>query len=210
MCLVMILDYAYQHLTEDPEFLALDLQERGPQTKKIVTSYLPKCQELTEGQRTAYFTCAMVFASPTAIIRSVVATCDGVIALDISGRHGFGYDPLFLKSGYHRTFAELDEMTKNRISHRRKAFDKLALTIHSIMERAMYYLIDGYNVFFKTQSDKAFIQEREAFLDFMCSSYGAIKFIRRPDFGLCTRSSNELSNTPLFKTFRMHFMPHPV
>lgn len=31
----------------------------------------------------------------------------------------------------------------------------------------MYYLIDGYNVFFKAHSDSAFVQEREDFIEYM-------------------------------------------
>ena len=53
------------------------------------------------------------------------ATCEGMIAAEERGRSGFGYDALFLKHEYSKTFSELDEETKNMISHRRKALDKL-------------------------------------------------------------------------------------
>ncbi len=41
------------------------------------------------------------------------------------GESGFGYDPLFVPEGYSRTFAELGEEVKNRISHRAEAMRRL-------------------------------------------------------------------------------------
>lgn len=46
----------------------------------------------------------------------------GVIAHEIRGSHGFGYDPVFIPVGYTATFGELDETIKQRFSHRKEAF----------------------------------------------------------------------------------------
>jgi XTP/dITP diphosphohydrolase len=51
--------------------------------------------------------------------------CEGRIILEPRGRNGFGYDPLFVPVGYEQTFAELDDTTKNQLSHRSKALQKL-------------------------------------------------------------------------------------
>ena len=48
--------------------------------------------------------------------------CPGVIAPEARGASGFGYDPIFVPDGFDRTFAELGAETKNRISHRARAF----------------------------------------------------------------------------------------
>jgi XTP/dITP diphosphohydrolase len=51
---------------------------------------------------------------------------DGVILREKHGKHGFGYDPVFQPVGHTVSFAEMDLETKNAISHRGKAVEKLA------------------------------------------------------------------------------------
>lgn len=51
--------------------------------------------------------------------------CEGRIIFEPRGQMGFGYDPLFVPAGFAETFAELGEETKNRLSHRAKALEKL-------------------------------------------------------------------------------------
>ncbi len=51
--------------------------------------------------------------------------CKGIILADRRGNGGFGYDPIFLPSGAHRTFSEMEMEEKNIFSHRKKAMDKL-------------------------------------------------------------------------------------
>ena len=47
--------------------------------------------------------------------------CKGKISTTYRGTNGFGYDPLFIPEGFNKTYAELTDEEKNKISHRSKA-----------------------------------------------------------------------------------------
>lgn len=49
----------------------------------------------------------------------------GKIIDEKRGVEGFGYDPVFIPDGKTKTFAEMDLVEKNSISHRARAFEKL-------------------------------------------------------------------------------------
>ena len=46
------------------------------------------------------------------------------------GNKGFGYDPIFMPSGYDRTFGQMSKTEKSNISHRGKAVDKFLQFLH--------------------------------------------------------------------------------
>ena len=58
--------------------------------------------------------------------QQVEGIVEGIIAHEESGAEGFGYDPLFIPTGYDRTFAEMSAEEKNAISHRGRAVAKIA------------------------------------------------------------------------------------
>lgn len=93
---------------------------------------LEEMRHLLDEDRLASYECYIVLASPQGLEKCTRGTCEGSLALSERGNNGFGYDPLFIKHEYNKTFAELDESTKNRISHRRKALDKILPTLESI------------------------------------------------------------------------------
>lgn len=86
---------------------------------------LTEMTALGSQDRSAYFECCLALASPEGLKKISTGTCEGEIITEERGRNGFGYDSLFLKHDSRQTFAEVDELTKNKISHRRKAFEKL-------------------------------------------------------------------------------------
>ena len=56
----------------------------------------------------------------------------GVITKSPQGEGGFGYDPVFRPEGFDRTFAEMSEEEKNRISHRGRATEALIRFLRSL------------------------------------------------------------------------------
>ena len=84
---------------------------------------LAALRDVPEERRGAYFHCAMAFVRhPTDPVPLVVgASWHGSIQLNECGNGGFGYDPLFWVPGENCSAAELDEETKNRLSHRGQA-----------------------------------------------------------------------------------------
>lgn len=48
------------------------------------------------------------------------------------GDGGFGYDPMFIPSGYDKTLGELDDETKKKLSHRSKALSLAKVILETI------------------------------------------------------------------------------
>jgi len=95
-------------------------------TQKLLGELLPS------RDRTARFVCSMAVAGwqtvnsgegleEPRVLNVSQGICSGVIALEPRGTSGFGYDPVFIPSGYDQTFGELPDDVKARLSHRAKA-----------------------------------------------------------------------------------------
>jgi len=59
--------------------------------------------------------------------------CEGRIILSERGNNGFGYDPIFYVEKYKKTFAQLTEEEKNKISHRGMAIRKLKAMLEELL-----------------------------------------------------------------------------
>jgi XTP/dITP diphosphohydrolase len=57
--------------------------------------------------------------------------CGGELLREPRGAAGFGYDPLFVPTGYTQSYAELGDAVKATISHRARAWAKLAEWVRS-------------------------------------------------------------------------------
>jgi XTP/dITP diphosphohydrolase len=98
--------------------------EGGPSAN--LAKLVREMSNVPEGGRSAHFTCVLAVAKASGEEHLFEGRCDGRILPEPRGAGGFGYDPLFVPDGFEMTFAEMDAVQKNRISHRAAAWRQLA------------------------------------------------------------------------------------
>ncbi len=89
-------------------------------------------EKVSLGERRARFRCVAALAKPNGEVVTCEGVCEGIIDFEMKGKSGFGYDPLFLLPEYGKTFAELGEEMKNKISHRARALAKIKKIIDNL------------------------------------------------------------------------------
>lgn len=87
---------------------------------------LDQLRDVPDGRRQAAFVCAAALVTPDGGEQTVQARMAGSVIHEPRGSGGFGYDPIFVPDGEHRTTAELSAPEKDAISHRGQAFRALA------------------------------------------------------------------------------------
>lgn len=78
-----------------------------------------------EPHRGAHFTCAVALVRPDGSALRAEGRVYGLIAREMTGENGFGYDPLFYLPDYGCTLAQLTAEEKNAVSHRGIALRRL-------------------------------------------------------------------------------------
>ena len=81
----------------------------------------------------ASFECAAAAVFPDGRELVVRGSLRGSITREPRGSNGFGYDPIFVPAGGHRTTAELNADEKDAISHRGVAFRALAASLGDLL-----------------------------------------------------------------------------
>ncbi|MBP9654889.1 MAG: RdgB/HAM1 family non-canonical purine NTP pyrophosphatase, partial [Rhodocyclaceae bacterium] len=84
--------------------------------------------------RKAHFYCVLVLVRAAHDPQPIIAEGEwpGEILPEQQGEGGFGYDPLFFVPEFGQTAAEMDSETKNRVSHRGRAMQKLIERLPSL------------------------------------------------------------------------------
>ena len=84
--------------------------------------------------RKAHFYCVLVLVRAAHDPQPIIAEGEwpGEILSEQQGEGGFGYDPLFFVPEFGQTAAEMDSETKNRVSHRGRAMQKLIERLPSL------------------------------------------------------------------------------
>lgn len=75
--------------------------------------------------RLAQFRATLCLAWPDGHDEVFEGLVAGQLVWPMRGNQGFGFDPIFVPSGYDQTFGEMDPALKHDISHRADAFAKL-------------------------------------------------------------------------------------
>ncbi len=86
-------------------------------------------------KRKGHYICAVALADKDGLVGVVEGRCNGFIGFELKGSRGFGYDPLFIIPKYKKTFAELGEGIKHKMSHRYYALAKAKKLIQKYIEQ---------------------------------------------------------------------------
>ncbi len=95
---------------------------------------LEKLEGVPPEKRNAWYTSHIALSDPLGEIKiSCQAQCHGVITMTERGSGGFGYDPLFELTEYHRTFGEMGDAVKAVLSHRARAYRQFIPQLTSLI-----------------------------------------------------------------------------
>lgn len=85
---------------------------------------LEKMTGVPHAQRTARFRCVLAVAEGGKTLAVFDGTVEGILATEVRGDGGFGYDPIFMPLGYEQSFGELSSEIKHTMSHRSRALQQ--------------------------------------------------------------------------------------
>lgn len=106
----------------------------GASDQDNLLKMLGEMQGVPAPKRTARYQCVIAFVSTADDPDPILAkgTWEGWLTSQPRGLEGFGYDPIFIPSGFDRTAAELDPGEKNSLSHRGQALRALLAQLRKI------------------------------------------------------------------------------
>ena len=106
----------------------------GASDQDNLLKMLGEMQGVPALKRTARYQCVIAFVSTADDPDPILAkgTWEGRLTSQPRGLEGFGYDPIFIPSGFDRTAAELDPGEKNSLSHRGQALRALLAQLRKI------------------------------------------------------------------------------
>lgn len=93
---------------------------------------LDELQGVPDDLRTAHYTCAICCILPDGSKLEIEEICEGKIGYSFIGERGFGYDPIFIQGD--KTFAQLSDDEKDKVSHRGKALRKLKTALEEYLK----------------------------------------------------------------------------
>lgn len=97
--------------------------------KENLELLLAQLRDIPKENRGASFVCSAILMDRAGKHHISEGVMGGSLDTSARGRNGFGYDPIFIPSGYSQSSAEISPAEKNRISHRFQAIKGLAPAI---------------------------------------------------------------------------------
>ncbi len=89
---------------------------------------------LPPARRSARYVCSLALVAPRQVVAVTCGIWTGRIAEAARGDRGFGYDPVFLVPRHRKTVAQLPVETKQRLSHRAKAAQRMRLILSQLVK----------------------------------------------------------------------------
>lgn len=97
---------------------------------------LEQIKDVSAENRGAKFVCAAVAVFPDGKELVALGEMQGNLLDAPIGENGFGYDPIFVPTGYDITTAQMSGADKDAISHRGKALNQLAQQISEVISKS--------------------------------------------------------------------------
>ena len=96
---------------------------------------LEQTKDVASEKRGAKFVCAAVVVFPDGKELVSIGEMAGSLLTEPIGENGFGYDPIFVPTGYEISTAQMRASEKDAISHRGKALNQLAHHISEVIPK---------------------------------------------------------------------------
>jgi len=113
----------------EPGPLSARYAGEGASDEARISYLLARLNGVPWQRRSARFRCVIAIATPDGEVELCSGECQGFVAFEPKGTHGFGYDPVFYLPELGKTMAELPLAEKNKVSHRGQAARKAYLVL---------------------------------------------------------------------------------
>ena len=106
----------------------------NPTYEDNVNKLLSKLDGVLAEKRTARFRTVIAFVDDKTELFTE-GIIEGLITVKPRGHRGFGYDPVFSPATEAKTFSEMSQERKNRISHRGRALAKMQIKLNNYFNK---------------------------------------------------------------------------
>jgi XTP/dITP diphosphohydrolase len=123
-------------LNGEPNIYSARYAGVGASDRENLEKLIGKLKERGVKRTKAYYTASIAIVGDLGEY-TAHGWCFGDVIDTPKGENGFGYDPIFIPYGYSKTFGELDESIKKRVSHRSKALENIKPIIQMLTSNSL-------------------------------------------------------------------------